>query len=144
MNQMLPSTVIDDLMSLLPTKAHRTVTPAGVLSRTEKLLHWAQIIRRSGTQMYLFHLLERQPPDLLPELGFVGSAFHLAGADPVLQGQGIKQDLTTLHGQTTSVAEVMRFFDLSQEQLHEFSCNCGGNISNEEMAGRVEGIARAG
>jgi hypothetical protein len=35
----------------------------------------------------------------------------------------------------------MHFFELSQHELHEFSCDCGGVITNDEMAKRINTLA---
>jgi hypothetical protein len=40
-----------------------------------------------------------------------------------------------------SVGDAHRFFDLSREELADFSCVCGGSINNNEMADRIERIA---
>jgi hypothetical protein len=60
------------------------------------------------------------------------TALGSAARDPEFQKQGIG----------TSVYDVMKFFDLTQQQLHEFSCDCGGAISKEQQAHRIEGLAR--
>lgn len=142
MNQMLTTGAIDALMSLLPT-AKPKVVPAA-MTRREKLQRWADIVRSHTGVLSLFHLLEHRAASDLAQIGGPSSAFHLAGADPVLQDQGIKADITgRIFGtSTTSAAEVMRFFEVSQAQLHEFSCDCGGNVSATQMADRIEGIAR--
>jgi hypothetical protein len=142
MNQMLSSTAIDTLMSLLPTAKPKVVPEA--MTRREKLQRWADIVRPYKGHLSMFHLLEHQRAADLPKIGDPLSAFHLAGADQVLQDQGIKADIPgRIFGtSTTSAAEVMRFFELSQAQLHEFSCDCGGIVSAALMADRIEGIAR--
>ena len=136
MNQMLTTTVIDALMSLLPAREPKVEPQA--MTRREKLQRWAHVVRACPTDLCIFHALERQPPGDLAWIGDQCSAFHLAGTDQVLLDQGIKLDLPP----TTSAAEVMRFFELSQQQLHEFSCDCGGDISASQMADRIEAIAR--
>jgi RimJ/RimL family protein N-acetyltransferase len=60
------------------------------------------------------------------------TALGAAVRDPEFQKQGIG---TTIH-------DVMKFFGLTQQQLHEFSCDCGGAISNDQQARRIEGLAR--
>jgi hypothetical protein len=40
-----------------------------------------------------------------------------------------------------SVGDAHRFFDLSREELADFSCVSGGSINNNEMADRIERIA---
>jgi hypothetical protein len=60
------------------------------------------------------------------------TALGTAARDPEFKKQGIG---TTVH-------DVMKFFGLTQKQLHEFSCDCGGAISKEQQAHRIEGLAR--
>ena len=68
-------------------------------------------------------------------LAHPGSAFALAAKDSVLHGAGLTGD---------SVGDAQLFFDLSREELAEFSCVCGGSINNNEMADRIECIAARG
>lgn len=138
MNQTLAPSVLDRMMSLLPVREK-----PGVMTRAEKLHHWAAAVRRSDLRLIIFHKLEYMTSRELADTGYPHSAFHVAGADPVLQGQGIKQDMSSMGEQTTSAAEIMRFFGLSQAQLHEFSCDCGGSILPGEMANRIDRIATA-
>lgn len=105
------------------------------MTRKEKLLHWAKLVRNSTSALHLFHLLERWNADQLNARGIDGgaiSAFSVAASDPTFQAQGYK-------GET--VRQAMDFFELSQQQLHEFSCDCGGHISNSGMADRIEHLA---
>ncbi len=37
--------------------------------------------------------------------------------------------------------KLLRFFELSKNDLHEFSCDCGGVIRNDTMADRIEAVA---
>jgi hypothetical protein len=60
------------------------------------------------------------------------SAFALAARDNVLHNAGLED---------SSVAGAQQFFDLSREELAEFSCVCGGSINNNQMAERIERIA---
>jgi hypothetical protein len=60
------------------------------------------------------------------------TALGVAVRSPEFQKQGIG---TTIH-------DVMKFFGLTQQQLHEFSCDCGGPITREQQARRIEGLAR--
>lgn len=57
-----------------------------------------------------------------------GSIFDLAMQDPLFRAAGL-QGSTIAHGQ--------RFFEISDEELHDLSCNCGGQISQAEMAKRL-------
>ena len=65
-------------------------------------------------------------------LAHPGSAFALAAKDSVLHDAGLTGD---------SVGDAQRFFNLSREELAEFSCVCGGSINNNEMADRIERVA---
>lgn len=103
-----------------------------VMSRAEKLQRWADIVRNTRQRFYIFHLLERYTPQQLQEARCDASAFAAAYKDPILKDAGLKGD---------SAADAMKFFELSQDELHEFSCNCSGDLSNAEMAKRIEGIA---
>jgi hypothetical protein len=40
-----------------------------------------------------------------------------------------------------SLIQLMGFFQLTQAQLHEFSCDCGGIITREDIADRIERLA---
>lgn len=112
------------------------------MTRREKLMAWARLIRSAPGSLYLFHGLEHwRPYDLAVPFQYYFSragmpvplsAFSIAAADATFREQGFKGE---------SPAEVMQFFELTQAQLHEFSCDCGGHISNEEQARRIERLA---
>lgn len=140
MNQLLSPTALKDMMSSVLTRP-KPAAPAK-MSRREKLMLLASVIRSAGHNLVIFHNLEHYNPSQLACAGHTVSAFHLAGVTPALQGEGIKQDLTINDIKTTSAAEAMRFFELKQSELHEFSCDCGGSISREDMARRIEGLAQ--
>jgi len=106
--------------------------PLPVMSRTEKLTRWAKIIRESKTYLHIFDRLEYSSEADWNWTRHPGSAFTAAYNDPVLREAGLASD---------TVGEAKRFFELSREDIHAFSCNCGGDISNEQMANRIEVIA---
>ena len=122
----------------------KRVDPAELLSqialpmpRKERLLHWAKLIRKTEIRaLFIFHNLEYWPrlylENLLVHNHWGPSAFTLALQDPVFLKEGHTD---------SSIAGAMRFFELTLCDLHAFSCNCGGDISNEEMARRIERIA---
>jgi hypothetical protein len=108
-----------------------------VMTRREKLLRWAQIIRNTPASMHLYHGLEYQTPAFLDTMEITAgqnTAFALAAQDPILTDAGLPKT-------GGSIGDTMRFFELSQAELHEFSCDCGGSITNEAMADRLEKIA---
>jgi hypothetical protein len=101
------------------------------MSRDDKLERWASLIERSCSPIFTFHGLEYRSQDQLDRLADGGSAFAIAAADPVLKVAGLNGD---------HVGHGMRFFELSKEDVHAFSCDCGGNISNSRMAARIRGL----
>jgi hypothetical protein len=82
--------------------------------------------------LHLFINLEYRDAGEWKYLSHPGSPFALAAQDNVLHAAGLRSG---------SVGDAQRFFELSREELAEFSCVCGGSISNNEMAGRIERIA---
>jgi len=107
-----------------------------IMSRAEKLTHWAGLVRASKEPLYIYHLMEDWADNLLGEsvqaLGHQ-SAFTLAATDPVCRKQGLPA--------VPTFKEVMNFFELTQTQLHEFSCDCGGHLSSGQMADRIAKLA---
>lgn len=116
-----------------------TVVPVPVpvkdapMTKREKLIHWAEIVRVSPFQICLFSNLEHWTPDMLAQpYPQYNSAFTVAANDSKFQIEGLAD---------SSPAASMKFFDLSQTDLHTFSCNCGGHMSNRDMASRIEKLA---
>lgn len=110
-----------------------TATPVpSIMTRREKLLRFAHIVRTSGRDFYIFHSLERWDAQMLRANTHSASAFAAAAADPILKDAGLAGE---------SPADAMKFFELEQNELHEFSCDCGGAISNTKMADRIERLA---
>lgn len=111
---------------------------AVALTRKEKLLRWADLVSGQERPLLLLHGLEywellrlAQPMETIVPPQYL-TAFHVAASDPVFQVAGLKGD---------SVAAAMGFFELSQKQLHEFSCDCGGMIDNKQMGERIARLA---
>lgn len=111
-----------------------------VMTRREKLLRFAFVVRNSSStrgdnysgSFFLFNNMEYMDDATLARCVHPYSAFAVVAADPVLKDAGLKGD---------DALSIKRFFELSSEQLHEFSCDCGGLISDEEMARRIERMA---
>lgn len=109
---------------------------AVVMTRSEKLVRWAELIRLSYRQLNLYHDLERLPLYALSDIQLSSagdSAFGVAMGDPLLNAAGLPT-----HG---SMRDIVDFFEIDQRELHEFSCDCGGVIPREEMARRMERLA---
>jgi hypothetical protein len=119
---------IDQLLGAVPVVQRMT--------RREKLLHWAALIRRTKRDLGLYHALEYMSPWQRQDI-VIGTdnvtALGIAASDPVFQAQGLNA--------TTSIEGALRFFDLTLTQAHAFSCDCGGAISNEQQAQRIERLA---
>jgi hypothetical protein len=117
---------VSDLVSAVPIK----------MVRREKLLRWADLVRKTHNGLHLYHNLEYMTRGQLAETRPIGSgsAFDVAVRDPEFAAQGLRYE--------SSIQEVLDFFELTQPQAHAFSCDCGGDISNEEQARRIERLAR--
>ena len=125
MNKQLSATELVLLSSVAPH----------VMTRREKLLRFAMIVRTSQRNFVIFHHLEYMTEPQLRDAYHPESAFAAAAADPILSDAGLASD---------RVGEAQRFFELSKNDLHEFSCDCGGVIRNDTMADRIEAVAVAG
>lgn len=107
-----------------------------VMTRKEKLLRWAKLVMACERSLGLYHNLEYMSyadRDRVSIRATDISALGVAVADPEFQAQGLSNPST--------LNQVMDFFTLSQHELHEFSCDCGGSISNENQARRIEALA---
>lgn len=101
-----------------------------------RLAHLARSLRggwfKSAQAFRIYHSLEHYSDEQYNSIDLSGSVFALAATDPVLREAGYTAE---------SLGDAKRFFELSREDLHEFSCNCGGEITNQDMADRIEKIA---
>jgi hypothetical protein len=103
------------------------------VTKREKLMRLADTVRsRPRFHLYLFNNIEYLDSGQWKYISHPASAFALAAQDKILRHAGLAH---------SSVADAQRFFDLSREELAEFSCVCGGSISNHEMAERIERLA---
>jgi len=113
-----------------------TRVPVKAMTRIEKLRHWSGLVRSYKGVLQLYDGLEYwQGPQLLNKIIANGqrTAFALAVGDPAFQAQGLENP--------ASLQGIMQFFEVTQPQLHSFSCNCGGEISNEDQAARIDRLA---
>ena len=117
MNKQLSATELGLLSSVAPH----------VMTRRDKLLRFAMIVRTSRRNFVIFHHLEYMTEPQLRDAYHPESAFAAAAADPILSDAGLASD---------RVGEAQRFFE-----LHEFSCDCGRVIRNDRMADRIEAVA---
>lgn len=105
------------------------------MTQKEKLLHWAELVRATPGHLALFSNLERWTPEMLEQEYLCNTAFSVAANDAKFRAAGLLSN---------AAASVMKFFNISQEDLHEFSCDCGGEITNVSMAQRIERLANRG
>lgn len=105
------------------------------MTRRDKLLRWAKLVREAPGYLCLYSNLEHFTKKQLAGIYVKESstAFGLAVADPLFKGAGLRSN--------ASVADCMDFFEVTQKQLHEFSCDCGGRITNKEMSYRIQELA---
>ena len=148
MNQTLTTAEIEAIAT--PIK----LLPPPKMTKRQKLIHLAGLIHRKlsivdrvmsvlqfplpPNSFVIFHGLEYMTDEQLARCYHPGTVFDLAAHDPAMLKAGLKRDVKDMH---VSALEAKRFFELAQNELHEFSCNCGGVISNDEMARRIESIA---
>ena len=104
-----------------------------VMTKRSKLLRFANVVR-SGPRvpLHLFNNIEYLDPGEWKYISHSGSAFALAAKDQILRDAGLESG---------AVDNAQRFFGFTRKELAEFSCICGGFISNNEMADRIERIA---
>jgi hypothetical protein len=115
-----------------PLLAIETIVAVPVMTKREKLMRLAKLARQCTHNLFAFNGLEYNSPAQLEHLYHPLSVFALANADPIFRDAGLKSD---------RVGDAKRFFGLNSDELHAFSCDCGGHISNQAMARRIETIA---
>jgi hypothetical protein len=118
---------ISDLISAVPVR----------MTRKEKLLRWAKLIRDQKCALALYSNLEHMSTYQLQVTmvtAYGPSAFSIAVVDPEFAAQGLRPE--------SSVRDVLTFFEMTVNEAHVFSCDCGGYIDNKEQARRIEGLAR--
>jgi len=111
--------------------------PITPMTKEEKLKAWAELVEHyTGGTLTLYHRLEYMPQDALDNAVFLEgmsyppSAILLAIRHEPFQAEGIG----------TSIGSAMRFFELTKDELHEFSCDCGGAITNKDQAERIRSL----
>lgn len=106
------------------------------MTRREKLLRWAELVRKWDKPLHLFHGLEYMTPRELERYRIEASdltALGIAASDPEFRAQGLTA--------TPTIGDALRFFNVTQHEAHAFSCDCGGYIGNREQAARIEALA---
>jgi hypothetical protein len=111
------------------------------MTREQKLLHWAGLVRGYGSPLALWHLLEHYQASHLATIpvsypGF--NAFSLVVRDEAFRADGLKADADI---DRTPIGTVMGYLELTVDEAHAFSCNCGGSIDSKMIADRIETLA---
>jgi hypothetical protein len=105
-----------------------------VLSRSERLERWAQLLERSpNRRLSTLHQTEYQPINARDVMRTEGSPLSVAFEDSVLRDAGLKGD---------SYGEAKRFFELTDGELHDVICYChfGASVNAAMVASRVRGV----
>lgn len=121
MNQQLSEAELASLSVAIP-----------VMSKRQKLSRLAALVRTVPHPVTMFNGVEYMSPSEKRMISHPQSAFSVAAVDPVFKEAGM---------QGASVADGQKFFELSDNELHSFSCDCGGRLSNEQVARRLEALA---
>jgi hypothetical protein len=119
------------------------------MTRKEKLLRWANLIRENGktcAQLFVLYDLEYRSPSELKrikihdcsmldnDLSRGTNVFHIATEDPVFQSMGLAADAT--------IPDIMKFLEIEKYDLHAVSCGCHGNMHRHGVvANRIEDLA---
>jgi hypothetical protein len=107
-------------------------------TRTERLQRWAAALAKLGSAR-LNSLLRTEyvAPEALAAVRAENSPLSVAADDPALRVAGLRND---------TFGEAMRFFELSEHELHRIVCYChyGETMSAEEAAHRVRAMAATG
>jgi hypothetical protein len=117
------------------------LAPPAVMTRYDKLMRFAEIVRKAHVTFFIFSNIEKKNDEIWRTTYHPCSAFHVALQDEVLRDAGLRADLPAGN---ISIYGAAQFFELSRTDMHAFSCDCSGQISNVQMADRIEAIANKG
>jgi hypothetical protein len=104
-----------------------------VMDRTQRLQRWSELLERDPNRsLAALAGTEYRPPRERDVMRGEGSPLSVAFGDPVLREEGLRDD---------TYGEAKRFFDVSDEQLHEIVCYC--HVGDTMMAARAAYCVRA-
>ena len=101
------------------------------MTRTQRLERWAELLDLDpGRNLSTLPGTEYQRGEARDTMRSLGSPFSVAYDDPVLRAEGLAGD---------SYGDAKRFFELTDQQLHNIVCYChhGASMTAEAAAGRV-------
>jgi hypothetical protein len=119
----------------LERTADTATTP---LTRAERLARWSAVLAKLGlARLNSLAPTEYLAPEAMAQVRADNSPLSVAAEDAVLRVAGLGND---------SFGEGMRFFELSEHELHRVVCYClyGETMSAEEAAARVRLISSGG
>jgi len=103
---------LDELRTVAEVEPHQART----MSRSERLVRWAELLERNPHwHLSTLHQTEYQAADIRAAMRSDHSPLSVAFSDPVLRAAGLSDD---------TYGEARRFFDLEDGQLHEIICYC--------------------
>lgn len=108
------------------------------ITRAERLERWAVTLDAKGRErLNSLMRTEYVAPEALAQVRADNSPLSVAAKDPILRVAGLKDD---------TYGEAMRFFDLSEHEVHRIVCYChyGETMSAEEAAHRVRAMNSVG
>lgn len=121
------------------------------LSRKERLLRWAMLINvhnKCGRQLRPLQRVEYLSAEELRAYGQTADCY--AGGQRMWYGEWAGtvafQDplFATLGLKSGSCWDVIEFFELRLGELHDISCDCKGDVTNQMMSGAIRRAADAG
>lgn len=121
-------------LSHAEVEALNSATPVAVMTRAKKLERWATLLAKTPL-VWMAHNLEYLRQDVRDGHQWVHSPMSVAAADPVFKDAGLAGD---------TIKDVKDFFEITDEDVHAFTCNCGGTQTGEQMASRIRNIASGG
>src|SRR5262245_45842703 len=95
---------------------HPEITPRIHLSRTERLTRWAELLQANPDRtLSTLAGTEFEPAETRAKMRSDRSPVSVAFEDGMLRANGLRDD---------SYGEAIRFFQLSDRQLHRILCHC--------------------
>ncbi len=115
------------------------------LTKREKLLRLADIVEKYRGSVYVFDRIEQRNDNNLKQYWHPLSVFSIAVAqDDVFRKDGLRvTDVPGYPGQVT-VYDGRTYFEMTGDELHAISCNCGGELRANDMASRLRTMANGG
>jgi hypothetical protein len=108
-----------------------------IMTRAERLSRWADLLEADpDRRLNTLPGTEYEPEEVRRTMHRLNSPLALAADDPVLRAAGLGND---------TYGEAMRFFELSDWQLHSIVCYChfGATMTAEQAARRVRSAVTA-